>query len=124
MGSPRQVKINKASRNLQEAIALYKKRSQGSDLPFLTLCKTLEVLFEYVWKELRAAVEEEGLFATSPKESIRQAATIGRLKNLERWIAIATARNDSVHNYFGIPEKDYVALAEEFLDLLKQVDWG
>lgn len=116
-------KIYKAALNLEQALAGYERRKKGDELPFLALCKTVEVLIEYLWKEFKERVESEGLFAVSPKESVRQAATIGLITEPERWIKIILARNDSVHDYFGIPEKDYVILAQELLGKARAIKW-
>jgi hypothetical protein len=119
MALQKQERITKARKQLEEALDRYRKAKGERDLEFLTVAKAFEVLFEYVWKLLKTRVEGEGLFAPSPKESIRQAAAIHFIKKPERWLACATARNDSVHDYFGIPEDDYIALAKEFLSLSK-----
>lgn len=116
MVQTRAEKIAKAIKNLEQSIRGYERREQGDDLPFLALCKTVEVLVEYLWKELKQRVEAEGLFAVSPKEAVRQAAVLGLISEPDRWIKIILARNDSVHDYFGIPESDYVALANELLE--------
>ena len=123
MESKRMKKIEHASENLRSAIKIYYKRSKDDELPFLTVCKTLEVLFEYLWKEFKGRIEDQGLFAASPKEAIKQAAVIGLIENPERWLLIAGARNDSVHDYFGIPEEKYISFAEEFLDLVGKIKW-
>ena len=118
MESERVEKIEKARTQLKAALQLYHKKKGDRQLEFLTVAKAFEILFEYTWKRLKYRIEDEGLFAVSPKEAIRQAATLGLIEDPERWIACATARNDSVHDYFGIPEADYIKLVEEFLELL------
>ncbi len=118
MVSEKANKIEKSRKNLIRALEGYGNSSKDDELPFLTVCKSLEVLFEYVWKELKNRVEEEGLFAVSPKEAIRQAARLEKITEPERWIAITNARNDSVHDYFGIPKSKYVELAAEFVKLI------
>lgn len=123
MAQRRVEKIIKATKNLEFALALYNRREPGDDIPFLTLCKTVEMLVEYLWKEFKERVEAEGLFAVSPKEAVRQAAIIGYITDPDKWIAIILARNDSVHDYFGIPEKDYVQLAEELLVRTRLIKW-
>ncbi len=119
MASEKQEKIVKAREQLEEALRRYHHAKQERGLEFLTVAKAFEVLFEYIWKGIKAKVEDEGLFAPSPKEAIRQGATLRLLKKPERRLACATARNDSVHDYFGIPEPDYIKLVEEFLGLSK-----
>ena len=109
--------LKKAAKNLNAAILAYEKRKAGDDLPFLALCKALEVLMEYSWKELKRLVEEAGLFAPSPREAIKQAAKLGIIDRPDRWLAVLTARNDSVHDYFGIPENAYLEFARELLKL-------
>ena len=37
------------------------------------------------------------------------------------WLACIDARNNSVHDYFGISENDYAKLAEKFMDLAKKI---
>lgn len=116
-------KIEKGIKNLAQALEMYEKRKKADELPFLALCKTVEVLVEYLWKEFKARVEAEGLFAVSPKEAMRQAASLGLITEPDRWIKIVLARNDSVHDYFGIPESDYVELARELLEKAKAISW-
>ena len=116
-------KISKAIKNLEAALELYAKRRKADELPFLTVCKAVEVLMEYLWKEFKARVEAEGLFAASPKEAVRQAATIGLIDEPDKWIAIVLARNDSVHDYFGIPEAEYVRLAQDLVQRSKSIEW-
>lgn len=123
MAPARIEKIGKATTNLKDALLMYDNRKKAEELPFLALCKTVEVLIEYLWKEFKQRVEAEGLFAVSPKEAVRQAASIGLISEPERWIAIILARNDSVHDYFGIPEKDYVLLARELLVKARAIEW-
>lgn len=119
--SNRDDRITRARKNLQAALEDYKTGGARGDLPFLTLAKTLEVLTEYVWKDLKQRVEDQGLFAPSPKEAIRQAAVVGIISEPDVWLRIITARNDSIHDYFNIPQTDYVALAERFIALTSKL---
>jgi len=125
MVSERLEKITKAQNNLREALRRYRESDRKhDDIPFLTVCKTVEVLVEYLWKEFKQRVESEGLFAVSPKDAVRQAAAIGLIDAPDRWIAIVLARNDSVHDYFGIPEAEYIRLAEELIEKSVAIRWG
>jgi hypothetical protein len=116
-------KISKAAKNLESALELYANRRKTDEIPFLAVCKTVEVLMEYLWKEFKSRVEAEGLFAASPKEAVRQAAAIGLIDEPDKWIAIVLARNDSVHDYFGIPETEYVRLAHDLVQRSKRIEW-
>ena len=111
-------KITRAKQQIEQALSRYGTQQEEHSLEFLTVAKAFEILFEYVWKDLKRRVEDEGLFAPSPKESIRQAAVLGFIQHPERWIAFANARNDSVHDYFSIPERDYIKLVREFFALV------
>ena len=110
-------KLLKSIKNLEDALREYSIPGSKGDLPFLALCKAMEVVVEYCWKEMKYAVEAQGLFAPSPREAIRQAATLGLIDDPEKWQQILTARNDSVHDYFGIPERQYVEMAQHLLVL-------
>ena len=116
MVSNRLKKINEAVDYLKQALAQY---DQAADhLKFLALSKSFEICVEYVWKELKFRIEDEGLEAQSPKQAIRQAAKLGLITDPEDWINCINARNDSVHDYFGIPEEDYRQITETFIKLL------
>ena len=114
-------KISEASSHLERALALYRAQGKDSDLFFLTVAKAFEVLVEYCWKDLKGRVQDEGLDAPSPKEAVRQATRLGIITNPEKWIDCINARNDSVHDYFSIPKKDYIKLAGQMLGLAKGV---
>ena len=116
-------RISGAQDNLRQAIRLYEEGKLEEDLAFLMMAKAFEVLVEYAWKDLKRQVEDEGLDAASPKEAVRQGARLEMIEDPERWIDCINARNDSVHDYFSIPRKDYLSLAKEFLLLAERVDW-
>ena len=114
--------IAKAARQLEAALLHYDRAKRESrELAYLTVAKAFEVLVEYAWKELKHRVQEEGLDAPSPKEAVRQAYRIGLIDQPKKWIACIDARNDSVHNYFNVPDKDYVRFAREFSRLSQSV---
>ena len=119
MESERVKKIKKSMLQLEAALRYYEAAQPNAELAFLTLAKAFEVLVEYVWKELKARVEDEGLFANSPKDAVRQAATLGIIDQPEEWITCITARNDSVHDYFTIPQAEYAKIAAEFLKMAR-----
>jgi len=110
-------KWHKAKEHLRLALEQYRKSK--TELHFLTLAKAFEILVEYEWKLLRRFVESEGLEAASPKMAIRQAAKLHVITDPEVWLDCLDARNNSVHDYFGITEKEYVSLAEKFLELVE-----
>lgn len=119
MESKGKAKLPNAAKNLEETLELYKKNP--TELHFLTLSKAFEILVEYAWRLLKEKVEEEGLDAASPKMAVKEAARLGFIKAPETWLDCIDARNDSVHDYFGISKKEYVQLAEKFLSLVRQM---
>ena len=91
------------------------KAKNEKRLAFLALSKAFEVAVEYSWKELKAKVVDEGLDPQSPKATIRDAAQVGFIDNPGAWLVYINTRNAAVHDYFSLPEKEYVAVACEFL---------
>ncbi|OGQ46799.1 MAG: hypothetical protein A3H42_03510 [Deltaproteobacteria bacterium RIFCSPLOWO2_02_FULL_46_8] len=119
MESAKKIKLPEAKQHLQEALNQY--RSVPSELGFLTVAKTFEILVEYAWRELKERVEDQGLDAPAPKIAVKQAARLGLITEPEMWLNCIDARNDSVHDYFGISKKEYLALAEQFLSLVDAI---
>jgi nucleotidyltransferase substrate binding protein (TIGR01987 family) len=115
MALDKEDKLTKAVLRLEQALAAYHESKKNNDLPFMTVCKAMEILVEYAWRELKKRVEQDGLFAPSPKEAVRQAATLGLINDPDRWIEAILARNDSVHDYFSVPEPIYISYAEDLL---------
>lgn len=121
MASKEKKKLHEAEAHLEEALQQHKK--QSTDLGFLTVAKAFEILVEYAWRELKIAVEEEGLDAPSPKAAIKAAARLGWIQDPETWLNCIEARNNSVHDYFGISKQEYLALADNFLSLTRKLQF-
>jgi len=121
MASKKQNRIKTSLEQLALAIKAYESSDKDDRLPFLALSKAFEVAIEYAWRELKIRVEDEGLEAPSPKAAIKQAAKLKLIDDAEKWLACINARNDSVHDYFGIPESDYVRTAKDFIGLASKI---
>ncbi len=111
-------KLPEAAENLSEALKQY--AAKESELNFLTVAKAFEIAIEYVWRELKRLVEDQGLEAPSPRMAIKQAAKLGLITDPETWLACLEARNNSVHDYFGISQSEYVDLARQLVDLIQR----
>lgn len=111
-------KLLKSLKNLQDALTQY--QAKKSELNFLTVSKAFETVVEYSWREFKRLVEDQGLEAPAPKIAIKQAAKLNYLNEPEFWLACIDARNDSVHDYFGIPEEEYVSLAKKLAELFEK----
>lgn len=66
-------------------------------------------------------MEDQGLEAPAPKMAIREAARLHFITKPEVWLECIDARNNSVHDYFGITQSEYCELAEEFLKLVQKI---
>ena len=58
-----------------------------------------EFTFELAWKLMKTILETEGLEAISPKNVIREGATIGLIDDPQKWFGFLENRNLSVHTY-------------------------
>ena len=115
-------KPHEAFDDLERAIKAYKPSSKRErSLSFLALSKAFEVALEYAWKELKRQVEDKGLEAFSPKDAVREAAQLGVLTEPEVWIRAINLRNLSVHDYFSVPESDFVFEVKHFLELAREI---
>ena len=113
--------LKKAIQQLDQAIKIYKKEVDQEEMNFLMLVKAYEILVEFCWKFFKFKVEDEGLQAPSPKESVRKAATIGLVDKPELWIMFIEARNLSVHDYFGLDNAGFCKLSKELLSEAKKL---
>ncbi|MBI2344312.1 MAG: nucleotidyltransferase substrate binding protein [Deltaproteobacteria bacterium] len=76
--------------------------------------KRFEVLFEYVWKLLKAAAEYQGVEAPGPRPAIREGVRFGWITDPDFWAVALDARNGSVHDYFGMLMSEYLKLIVRF----------
>ena len=117
MGSNIASKLQQATAHLEAALHEY--TPAPTPLHFLTVAKTFEILVEYAWRALKAEVEDLGLEAPAPKVAVKKAAQLQLITAPDRWLICIDARNNSVHDYFGISESEYIALSRELLQLLR-----
>ena len=114
-------KLKESIKQIESALEFYDANPKEHYMRFLTVSKAFEVATEHAWKELKQRVESEGVEALSPKDAIRQAAKMKMIDSAEDWLEYINTRNSSVHDYFGISQKDFVELARKFLAAAKQV---
>lgn len=112
-------KLPKAMDNLGAALQDYEK--EKTELRFLTVSKTFEIAVEYGWRALKERVEDQGLDAPAPKMAVKEAARLEFIDTPEIWLDAIDARNDSVHDYFGISKAEYLDLAKSFLKELQKL---
>ncbi len=92
-----------------------------SPLRRAALAKAFESTFEYVWKYLKREVDHAGLEAYSPRDTLRFAAQLKRIDDLESWNQFLNARNLSVHDYVGMDDATVLQLVHRFRDEVKQL---
>ena len=118
MASKKQPSSNSKTRDALEALAFALKRYKAGKEPeayrYAALAKTFEVAVEYLWKDMKRYIEDEGMDVASPKEAVRQAARLSLIDKPDRWMHFINARNASVHDYFTVSKADFVRLAAEF----------
>ena len=74
-----------------------------------------EFTFELAWKLMKTILEEEGIKVVSPKNVIREGATIGLIDDPQKWFVFLKNKNLSVHTYKEeIAQKVYKS-AKEFI---------
>lgn len=117
-------KYKESIKQLKEAIDFYFHESDASEkMRFLAVAKAYEVAVEYTWKYLKARVEAENIEVTSPKDAIRQAAQLKIIEGPALWLKYLEVRNSGVHDYFGIPDAEYVLLAQSFLKRCQKINF-
>ena len=120
MNAGKQGKLNQALNDLDRALQVYRPSTKERSLSFLAASKAFEVAIEYAWKYYKLIIEDRGLEAFSPKDVAREAANINLISDPELWINAINARNQSVHDYFSMTEKEFIELARDFLQLVKK----
>ena len=120
MALKRARRLDEAFNDFSRCLAAYEPSgAEGRSITFIALTKAFEVCMEYAWKTLRAAVEDRGLEANSPKDAVRAAAQVGLIDDPALWIDAINARNQSVHDYFSLSEEALVSLMRQFAGALQ-----
>ena len=88
---------------------------------FDSCVKRFEVLLEYTWKMFKIAAEFQGKDAPGPRPAILEALRFGWIENPQFWSEALEARNNSVHDYFGISYARYVQIMQSMISQLPDV---
>ena len=83
-------------------------------LRLAALAKAFETTFEYAWKHFRRVASEAGLEVYSPRDSLKAAAQVHLIDDLEQWNRFLNARNLSVHDYVGMDTSTFVGVVRQF----------
>jgi nucleotidyltransferase substrate binding protein (TIGR01987 family) len=116
MAQKEQSKVERSVADLKKMLAFYDTSHGDEPAAYFAVVKAFEVSIEYAWKELKLRLEEKGITDLyAPKDVIRKAAQTGFIEDAQRWLDYVDARNASVHDYYGMTQAEYVALARLFL---------
>jgi len=122
MAQKEKKKPSRALADLKRTLDFYDEVRGDEPAAFLAVSKAFEVSVEYGWKDLKRKLEDKGVDDVfAPKDVIRKAAQVGIIDDAERWLDYIDARNDSVHDYYGMTQADYVKLARAFYKEAKKV---
>ena len=89
--------LERAMSKLEDAIAIPKDR----ELVVEGTIQRFEFVIELIWKTLKRALEYEGIFPKTPRESLREAFKIGWIKEEELWLDMLNQRNTTSHGYLN-----------------------
>lgn len=86
--------LEKASRRLAETLALRPTKVHQD-----ATIQRFEFTFELAWKAIQSFAFQKGVKVISPKDSIRIAAQLGLIEDIDQWFDFLDARNLSSHIY-------------------------
>jgi nucleotidyltransferase substrate binding protein (TIGR01987 family) len=96
-------------------------RSPKDRLSFASASKCFEVAFEYAWKWFKRQADDAGFEVYGPRDSIKAAAQLGLIQDIQRWERFLHARNLSVHDYLGISDADFLEVLADFERALREL---
>lgn len=88
-------KIDSAMSQLKDAVAI----TQPSSLERDGIIQRFEYSVELLWKIAKVVLSENGVTAMSPKDVVREMASIGWIDNPETFINYIKMRNETNHSY-------------------------
>lgn len=86
---------------LKKAYSMLEKFSDHcqTDQEKAGIVKGFEFCYELAWKVLKRSLFYQGLYPTSPRECIREAARQGIIEDPVPWLLFLDIRNRTVHTY-------------------------
>ncbi len=111
---------HKALNRLEIALT---KTLDEDDLYLDATIQRFEFTFELAWKLMKAVLDYEGIEATSPRSSIREAWKQHLIGDAEKWLDMQVKRNLSFHTYNEETAQDiYRHIKEDYIGLLQVLD--
>lgn len=112
--------FSKAFERLREGAA---EDPSKSELVIDGLIQRFEFTFELGWKLLKSLLDYQGVYCTSPRGCIKEAAATGMVNDGDAWIGMLEARNRTAHLY----DRDealavYRTIKATYLPLLRDLE--
>ena len=63
------------------------------------IIKRFELAYELAWKSIKAYLEHQGIFCTSPRDCFKQAKATRVIVDEKGWLSMIETRNILVHTY-------------------------
>ena len=112
--------LQKAASKLQEAT-----QAPATELNRDATIQRFEFTFELAWKLMHAILQDQGIEAYGPKNTLREAAKLGIISDPDHWFATLYDRNLTTHKYDEKTAEAIYARAKEFVktvtDLIKTI---
>ena len=108
-------KLAKSIIDLKDALDFYYKNPKDKN-HFAALSKSYEVCFEYCWKYFKREADLAGFEIYSPRDSIKAAAQMSLIVDVELWAEFLNLRNLSVHDYLGTANKNFLQLLPRYIE--------
>jgi len=103
--------LERAMIKLEDALTIPKDR----ELVVEGTIQRFEFVIELMWKTLKRALEYEGVYTKTPRESLKEAFKIGWLHDEDAWLNMLDQRNTTSHVYL------HEELTENYYDDIKKV---
>lgn len=122
--------MDKITSLLEDLKSAQHKLSEALSLPPTEIHKDatiqrFEFTFELSWKLMNAILRENGIEAYGPKNTIREAANLKMIDDVEKWFEFLNARNLTTHVYKKEIAEQVYSSAKEFekyiKDLIKKI---
>ncbi len=108
--------LKKAYKRLKEAVSL-----PPTIIHQDATIQRFEFCFELSWKLMQTILQENGIEAYGPRNSIREAAKLGLISDPKLWLEFLKARNLTVHTYEEKLARQIYQKAKKFLSSLEEL---
>lgn len=84
------------------------------------IIQSFEYTFELSWKIMKKILNDQGIKAVTPKETLRFAAQAGFIDNPELWFSFLEKRNLTSHTYNEDEVEAVLSVCDSFADEVKK----